>query len=612
MTHNYFTATPTFRGKHVFAFISPQGAGPISCPLLDGCVLTGGVDVKSDTQIVKMKCPSNTNRNEFSVVSQFDYRRSLEPETSLSARLPADMRSLFLKLTQSGHPFDMVWASGVSSDPNDLTQFDRLEIFEGVFSSLYTHDAVGTYDMGEVGEDVLETVDLTVTKYFDFARPEIAGVMSLSGGSFTDVAYCPASCADVGDSRINNIDGAAFPVATSIFPGTPNRLNVYYSTDSGETLTFSAVDSGDFTTASVMCFNGHVVIGHNGTSSDYYYTDQDGLLSGSSSFTAVGSGGGLSAGATDGTTLYMMGNGVYSLTRNQLSIGAVPVPGTQGTKINAMSHYRGKFIAVGDGGNIEIIKNGYSTQASTPTGSDLVTIDIVRDGYWWVGDVDGNVYWTPNAGDQWVSVDNLGANPGVIFASKYVGYLSTDDGLYLTVDGGCTWSSLYDSGSFCGIDICDNGNRFVACRDGDLLIGMDKLSQKLFDPLALADRCALAGVTTSFNYEFVAGANPNELTIELRDASFTGSTTVTGYTYEFISGPIVGSYPAVSGDLDITTTIPGSSDDNYLIRLDISIVECGVASSVSETLSIPCSIIVCGNEAIVCGTDVLIGNCNCT
>lgn len=612
MRDNCFTATPVIRGKHVFAFISPQGAGPMSCPLLDGCILTGGVDVTSDAQLVKQKCPSIVDRNKFDIVSTFTARKDIETRTSLSARLPADMRSLFLKLTKAGCSFDMVWASGVCSDPNDLNQFDRLEVFEGVFVGSYGHDAVGTFDDSEVGEDVLETVELTVTKYFDFARPEVVNTITLGGGSFTDVVYCPASCTDTDDCTINNVDGCSFPFATAIFSGSPSQLNVYYSYDGGQTLTFTPVDTGDFTDASVMCFAGYTVIGHNGTGSDYYYARQAAVLDGSAVFVPVGSGTGLKTGATDGNALYMLGNGVYKLSRSTIASGVTPVINTGGVAMNDMDHYGGRFVAVGDSGQIELIRSGVATTILSPTASDIVSVNMIGMSTWWIGTDSGDLYWTDTGGDSWASVGNVGANPGIMFASKYIGYISSDDGIFLTVDGGCSWDSIYSGGTFCGIDLCDNGNRFIACRGGALVVGTDDLALCLFPVLDLVDPCTAAGVVSSFTADFVCGVNPGELIIELRTTSFTGTTTVTGYAYEFLSGPIVGSYPTGSGDLDLVVSIPGATDDVYQIRLDINIVECGIASSIAETLTIPCSIVVCGGECIVCGGDMLIqGGCAC-
>jgi len=336
------------------------------------------VSVNQDAQVVKRKCPSSVNRNLFEIVDTFTVRKDAEIKTSLTARLPSDMRSLMLQLTNAGCPFDMVWASGVCSDPSDLNQFDRLEVFEGVFVASYEHDAVGTFDDTEIGDEVFESVQLSVVKYFDFATPDVVNTITLSGGAFTDIVYCPATCAVTTECTIQNQNGCSFPFATAIFPGDPdNQLNLYYSTDGGVQLSFTGVDASDFTDASVSCFAGNVIIGHNGTASDYYFARQADILSGSATFYAVGSGSGLKVGATDGGTQYLLGNGVYYVTSQSIAMGAQLVINSAGTAMNAMSRSGGTYIAVGDGGNIERIRNNVSYQVSSPTVQDLVTVDMI-------------------------------------------------------------------------------------------------------------------------------------------------------------------------------------------------------------------------------------------
>lgn len=278
MAINY---TPVQKGKHVRVWFALNGLNPLEDPRLDGYMIPDQVSFNQTTEVVKKKVPSPTQRGKFETIYTVTQSSDAEITTSLIQRMSANTRSVFVKLATGGCKFDMIWAYGVCTDPNNFNDFDKLEVFEGVSSSNYQHDTTGAFDETTLTDDVLETLELVVDDYYEVASVSGREALSLPSTihdiTFVDEAGCGDDEGCVGAVRS---DGTTRMIALA----TPlaEFVTLSITEDAGKTWESVATDIPiEDTVESVGVMTGKVIVTGGGvTNADacYYYADVEDLF----------------------------------------------------------------------------------------------------------------------------------------------------------------------------------------------------------------------------------------------------------------------------------------------------------------------------------------------
>ena len=186
---------------------------------------------------------------------------------------------------------------------------------------------------------------------------------------------------------------------------------IAYSDDNGAT--WSVVDVGSTVGEFI---SGNSGIFSLGTTDVWLVTDQ-----GSVYYSADG---GLSW-AIQATVTPSLSDVLFSDPMNGMACG------TQGAGVN-------NLLLTGDGGITW-------SSLTHPTTSDLVSLGYSGD-FWWTGDDAGGLWYSPDRGTTWYArefgVPGSSAISTVKFANNYLGFITHDDDVHITYDGGHTWSQL--------------------------------------------------------------------------------------------------------------------------------------------------------------------------
>lgn len=490
--------TPTVKGKHVRVWLAPNGLSPAACPTLEGCMIAGEVSFNQNVTVTRKKCPSTIERGRFDTVYTVVQRDDPEITTSLENRLPADMRSLFLKLNNANCRFDMVWAYGVCSDPNDYNEFDRIEAFLDVIVTSYDHDQTGAFDEETLTDDVLETIEVEALEYFDYVKPTQRLADTPAAGTVYDVVIADTrNCADTVECEETTKSDGTQKVFALVGDGTD--LFIRYSEDGGVTWSTSpAVTTiGDPLTrpTSLTWVGRYLVISAQSSvvgDVDYVYALRDDVLAGTATWVAVNDAAvgaiGVGFNLREAGTAYFAGaaGSLRYITSSTITASSAVTGSPVGANaFNAINGYDASSIyAVGDSDTIVRISNGVATAVTaTGGGNDITAVAALSRSKVVVGDDAGDIYFSANRGSSWQLVASLSARINAIaFANRLIGYALVGDSLFYTADGGCTWTELDSTFTVAAaptdvtsIQVGDGGNYVLFNSFTEILIAEDDL-----------------------------------------------------------------------------------------------------------------------------------------
>lgn len=104
-------------------------------------------------------------------------------------------------------------------------------------------------------------------------------------------------------------------------------------------------------------------------------------------------------------------------------------------------------VGVGQEGAIWVsgCQGVWSLAPSSPTATNIVSIDAREGGEWWIGTSGGRVYYTTDAAQNWTEktfpFSGTGAVYDIKWANPSVGYVLNNAGLYVSWDGGQSWET---------------------------------------------------------------------------------------------------------------------------------------------------------------------------
>lgn len=483
LSRNY--GIPVQRGRHVRVWLATNGLRPDSCPTLEGCIVPSGVSFNQNVETSAKKCPSIYRRGEFDIVYEVVQRDAPEISTTLTNRLSADMRSLLLRLARSGCSADLIYAYGICEDPNRYNEFTRLEIFQNVTFSNYQHDDVGAFDETTLTDDVFETVEVTASHYYDFARPEIRESVVMADVRALLLAD-RSNCGESGDCYdAVRSDGCQRLFAVNV---VTTDVNLHYTTNGGNNWELAGVipGLGAAGTKSLVA-SADILFAFSQATAAYSYAMIDDIIYGSPTWVTVSIPEAISTAWSDGTMIYMGGvsGQIYELPVTRAGLVPVETEGASHTSmaVSSSGNSRNYVVFGHEDGDVTVIEYGTGRVVTLPIVSDVNAVEVIDHGRFLSGVSTGEVYFTNNSGRTFSETTTFVAGVTAIEMANYaIGYANAGGHLYMTADGGCTWTRISDANTVLGastgatdIQVCDDGNYVIYNGSADINMAEDRL-----------------------------------------------------------------------------------------------------------------------------------------
>lgn len=417
---------------------------------------------------------------------------------------PADLPTVNLKmferhgsiprqLTRIGCQFNMYELTGSCEDLSDFVQgwSDYVLIYSGGIVTDKDGGARTAWDSDEAIEDSLSVTLSAVYPIGSLAFGEKAA--SSVDREVVDVVYgSKESCGDCSPSD----DGSnrIYFVVKSSGAGSPGYpAELIYTTDGGLTwdqTTITGFGATEDPLAIDIVGNYLVIIG----SAAYFWAQLNTVTGIPGTFTKVTSGFVSGKAPTDiyvasPREVYFSGNGGYVYKTEDITTGVTTISDGSATSSNLL-RIHGKddvLVAVGATGAIIKSVNRGATWTTTTTSPEainsIVSVWVMDKNLFWVGtETSGNLWYTLNGGETWVSKAFSGSGSGtvydIVFPTAEVGFIAhmttTPAGrLFTTWNGGADITNL--SPRILNMPVCDRINR-IACPDVDASIAANNVA----------------------------------------------------------------------------------------------------------------------------------------
>jgi len=254
--------------------------------------------------------------------------------------------------------------------------------------------------------------------------------------------------------------------------------SVAYSLDGGLTWTVAAINgatSNDIPKAIDVVGQRLIVVFNDGATGGYFISTLNSITGIPGTWSKVTTGF-VSGNApndiwvSNPREIYFCGDGGYIYKSEVITSGVdVLDPANTATdNLNRIDGYENTVVAVGDGAAIIYSLNRGSTFAvasNAPAAFSLDALEVIDEFRWWVGDSEGDVYWTNNRGETaWNETTLPAATAGapatvqdIVFATDEVGYIvAATSGpaaiFYATINGGRTWEADISVNTFPTLD----------------------------------------------------------------------------------------------------------------------------------------------------------------
>lgn len=242
---------------------------------------------------------------------------------------------------------------------------------------------------------------------------------------------------------------------------------VGYTTDGYSTITIVAINGADSndTPKAIAVVGQYLVVVTNGPSGSegYFYAEIDEITGAPGTWTQVTTGFVAGNGPNDiyvasAREVWFCGdNGyIYKSTNILSGVGVIDPGDTISDNLNRIDgDFANVVVAVGDGAAITFSTNSgrtFSVATNAPAAFSLDALQVLDEFRWWVGDSEGDVYWTNSRAESvWteqilpaVSAGALATIQDIVFATEEIGYIvaatAAPAGVFFsTINGGADW-----------------------------------------------------------------------------------------------------------------------------------------------------------------------------
>ncbi len=441
-------------------FTIEDRAGPANVPVYQGQARAMGPswDLGDRTPIRE---PDPDRYGAFIIVDAIKGERGL-PTMSIEARYQFTI-SEFLRIARRGCPLDAQVHIGECQDPRDFNGgWDKILVLENADISTWSAGELGALEQGEDAV-VNETIDLNA---FDLYELKQIFFSELAAAEVTGEVIAVVICDSVqcGICGIPSTGCQTFFAITEqqvASPGLPSEL--IFSEDAGVTIGETNVASlaANEDPTGMACVGTRLVVISNDSCSLHYATLAD-ILDGTDVWVEMATGFVCAAGAPNAifslgsVFTWIVGDGGYVYFSSDVTaLVSVQNAGIATTEdLNDIHGYdENNVVAVGVNNAVIFTTDGENWGAVTgPSPAIELTAVWMKSALeWFVGDIQGNLFYTQDAGASWTTKAFPGSATGVIrdiqFATPTVGYMAHSIAgpagrILRTIDGGNSWYVL--------------------------------------------------------------------------------------------------------------------------------------------------------------------------
>jgi photosystem II stability/assembly factor-like uncharacterized protein len=437
--------------------------------------------------IERIEVPSETRFNEFVQIDSIQGAKE-RPTASVQARYPRQDLSTLLRIGRKRCAAGVQVHMGKCANPQDFdANWDKVMVFTDVKYSSYTIEGFGALSSDEQAA-VNETGEFSADDMYE-VKPLLFGeqLSTVIAREITKVLACDTiECGDCDEPSDGCQKVFALQIGVGATPGT--NPSVVYSDDGGATgdsLAISTLFSNE-TPGDAVCVGGDMVIvaGAGGI----HINDFEDILDGTDNWVEVTSGlvaakGPLSITSVGPSHTWMGATGGYIYftddPRGGVSVQDAGVATIQDLEaIHALDKLN--VVAVGDLNAVVYTTNGGSTWQSLTgpaVGVNLTAVWMYDARLWLVGDANGDLWRTSDAGVTWTEI-TLPITPTALndirFFDSVVGYLGVTVAgpagrMLRTIDGGQTFQTMPERAG--SIPANDEINSVAVCASPNVVWG---------------------------------------------------------------------------------------------------------------------------------------------
>lgn len=412
------------------------------------------------------------------------------PTTSLMGRYAAFVKSKLIELAQKGCSFDIQIHIGECDDPSIFNSFEKIIIFESADIDSYSTEDLGALEPGEQNK-IDETGDISATRMYEYVpltfaerRPTVVTNQLLDVISPDSV-----SCGECQDESDGCTSFYAISSGAGGSPSTPADL--VFSLDKGQT--WSAHDIDGMTPANdpsgLAKVGNYIVVVSNAEGGMFVALESEIKAGTDPAFTSVATGYVAGGDPNDiwsvGSKAFIVGDlgYIYITTDPTSAVEVIDAGEATVDNLNAVHAISESFaVAVGNNGAVVVIEDDLATAATTaPVGVaiNLTCVYVKSEREWFVGDDNGDLWYTLDGGITWTERTLPGAAPTAIsdvtMSSDSIMYVSgivaAHGRIWISVDGG--YSFIIASRDTNIIPLSDEITALAVCTaDVDFIVGV--------------------------------------------------------------------------------------------------------------------------------------------
>ncbi len=449
-----------FQTGHGRVFLQRFGAGPGRTMGYLGRIAMGGFS-KSDGEVTPARNPSPHAYDQFVDVAEVKGEEG-RPTTSIRGRF--GMENEIVSMVCSFH----VQAHyGQCADPQDANGgWEKILAYDHCFFTSRSSDDLTALDAGERAM-IMFTGEITARKLWEVNQMSLGEVADTEvTREVMDVVVADyISCGDCGYESDGN--QRIFAVAAGPGAESPTVSPILLVSGDGgvswDTYDITTMDDDDAPTA-LAVIGGRAIVTVNDTPGVHvaFTTDMDNWIES----TAVFAEGVNDIHASSGSHVWMVGDNGYIWFSARPATDAVVQEDGALTSENLLAIHgvnNQNLVAVGENGAILVTTNGGHTWHTSPTApaavGDIKTVWMRTDFTWIIGDSEGRLYYTVNAGNSWHEIDFPMSGNCEVNDISFADYSDSPFGfmvvekeelavikgyIFRTIDGGDTWYQLPD------------------------------------------------------------------------------------------------------------------------------------------------------------------------
>lgn len=456
---------PNVKTSQSRVFTIEDRAGPANVPVYQGRAraLSPSWDLGDLTPVRE---PDPNRYGAFKIVDSIKGEKGL-PTLSIQARYQFTV-SAFLEMARRGCPIDIQIHLGRCQDPRDFNLgWDKILVLEGADLSSWSAEDLGALEQGQnaVVHEQIDTSALDMYEIIPMVMRELGGeVGGAVHGEVLDVAICDSvTCGICGIPSTGCLHVFALTIGHADSPGLPSEI--IFSIDGGATLLETSIATLplNFDGTAMACAGPRLVVVSNADCAIHYALIAD-ILNEDEIWTRTAAGLVCPGGAPNdlfslgSSHIWIVGNTGHIYFSDDITAGVTVQDAgvVTGQNLNAIHGYdENSLIAVGVANALVLTRDGGQNWAlivpPDTVGVILNTCWMRTEDEWFIGDANGQLWYTRDGGDNWEEKTFPGSGTGmvrdIVFATPTVGYMAHSivgpaGRILRTIDGGNSWYIL--------------------------------------------------------------------------------------------------------------------------------------------------------------------------